>query len=195
MALLPDLDQGSSTASHMWGPVSKLASRPVAFASHGHRKGTHDLVVAPVVFGLLAWAASWVVWGQVVLLAVAVGLALCSLSAAIPGRQPWDSWPVNLAVSGAAGWLLATHAAAPWWLPVAVAAGVVVHCLGDLITVEGLPVPFSWIGGSPSYIAFSPLHASSRLLNGAAAVASFAVVGWCGLSRAGYDPVAVVLGG
>ena len=32
-----------------------------------------------------------------------------------------------------------------WWVPFAVAGGVVVHILGDALTTSGVPVPGAWL--------------------------------------------------
>lgn len=158
-ALLPDLDQGGmhwrgamprlsgSTVARMWGPLTTTAASGVAVIARGHRQGTHDVLLAPLVFGLLAAAAANATWSAVLVLALAIGLALQACHAVIPGRI--ESTVVgNLLVSfGAAWWLVRSGTVSLGWLPWAVAGGVVVHVLGDLLTVGGIPVPLTWING------------------------------------------------
>ena len=69
-ALLPDLDQGGlhwrralprlsgSTVATMWGPVTTALSTAVARIARGHRQGTHDVLLAPLVFGAVTALAS-----------------------------------------------------------------------------------------------------------------------------------------
>jgi membrane-bound metal-dependent hydrolase YbcI (DUF457 family) len=158
-ALLPDLDSGGwtmrgavprghgSTVARMWGPLTTTLAAAVGVVARGHRNGTHDVLLAPVVFGAVAWAASQHPWSSLLALALAVGLALHACHFVIPGTTETTVLG-NLAISfGAAWWLTGTgHDAVPW-LPVAVAGGVLVHVLGDALTVGGCPVPFTWVDG------------------------------------------------
>ncbi len=158
-ALLPDLDQGGlhwrramprltgSTVARMWGPLTTTAAALVGFLARGHRQGTHDVVLAPIVFSLLAVAASLHPVGAVVVLALAIGLALQALRVVVPGSLT-ATVVGNLVVSfGAAWWLTSSGVLAYGWLPWAVAGGVVVHVVGDALTVGGVPVPLTWMDG------------------------------------------------
>src|SRR3954451_17600445 len=84
--MLPDLDQEGTTIARMWGPVTDVPAKVVGLVGRGHRWGTHDAVLAPPAFGLLAYAASGAYWSSLLLLALAAGLALRALHFAIPGR-------------------------------------------------------------------------------------------------------------
>ncbi len=53
-SMLPDLDQRGSTISRMWGPVTDLPAGIVGTVARGHRWGTHDAVLALVVFGIVS---------------------------------------------------------------------------------------------------------------------------------------------
>jgi hypothetical protein len=143
-AMLPDLDQQGSTISRMWGPVSDGFSGLVGTIARGHRWGTHDAILGPVVFGLLAYAAAGALWSSLLLLAVAIGLALRALHFVIPG---WAENTVlgNLVLSWAGAWYLLAHSPTPEWLPWAVTVGVLAHIAGDFLTKEGIPVPLLWV--------------------------------------------------
>ena len=143
-AMLPDLDQQGSTISRMWGPLSDLPSGVINTVARGHRWGTHDAVLAPAAFGLLAYAAAWSSWSSLLLLALAIGLALRALHVVIPGRAE-NTVIGNLVLSWGGAWLLLAHSPAPGWLPLAVAAGVLTHIAGDALTKEGVPVPLFWL--------------------------------------------------
>lgn len=143
-AMLPDLDQRGSTISRMWGPLTDLPSGVVGAVARGHRWGTHDVVLGPLVFGMLALAASRTYWSSLLLLALAVGLALRALHFVVPGRAE-NTVAGNLLMSSGSAWLLLEHGPSPVWLPWAVAVGVLAHIAGDFLTKEGVPVPVFWL--------------------------------------------------
>jgi hypothetical protein len=143
-ALLPDLDQQGSTISRMWGPVTDVPSGLVGTAARGHRWGTHDAILGPVAFGLLAYAATGAYWSSLLLLALAIGLALRALHFVIPGRAE-NTVLGNLVLSWGGAWFLLEHSPSPAWLPWAVGVGVLTHIAGDFLTKEGIPVPLFWL--------------------------------------------------
>jgi membrane-bound metal-dependent hydrolase YbcI (DUF457 family) len=143
-AMLPDLDHSGSTVSDMWGPVTDVPSGAIGRLAQGHRWGTHDAVLAPVAFGVLALAAANAFWSSLLLMALAVGLALRALHFVIPGRAE-NTVVGNLVLSWAGAWLLLQHMPQPAWLPYAVALGVLTHIAGDAITTQGVPVPLVWL--------------------------------------------------
>jgi LexA-binding, inner membrane-associated putative hydrolase len=142
-AMLPDLDQKGATISRMWGPLTDVPAGLVGRISGGHRWGTHDAVLAPIAFGLLALFASGARWSGLLLLALAIGLALRALNFVIPGRAE-NTVIGNLLMSWGGAWLLLDHSPAPQWLPLAVMAGVLTHIAGDALTCQGVPVPLVW---------------------------------------------------
>lgn len=144
-ALLPDLDSPGASASRMWGPVSRLLSIGVSRVSGGHRWGTHDLVLGPLVFGALAAVGVLVQPAATIVVAVALGLAIHGLHVTRVLR-------VGPILNAALSWVGAVWIIAygwvdvGWWLPIAVAGGVVVAIVGDWLTNEGVPIPLVWIG-------------------------------------------------
>lgn len=180
-AIIPDWDTGKSLGTTMWGPVSRVLTAPVRWV-FDHRGGTHNPVLAPLVFavlvvphitaGITALVASvlaWFVGGSLPpgavgfwtspaalvpyvaagTVAVTVGLAVAGLSATVPG--PWRWWPVNLAVSVAAGFSALATDAVPLWLPWAAGFGVLVHLVGDRINSAGLT--YGGAGETAVYVA------------------------------------------
>jgi hypothetical protein len=143
-AMLPDLDQPGSTIARMWGPISDVPSGLVGRIARGHRWGTHDLLLAPLVFGVLATLAARSFWSSLLVLAVAIGLALHALNFVIPGRVE-NTVVGNLLLSWGGAWLLLAHTPSPLWLPWAVGVGVLAHIAGDALTREGIPIPLVWI--------------------------------------------------
>ena len=146
-AYLPDLDQKGSTAGSMWGPPTRLLSRAIGALAVRHRGGTHDVVVAPLVFGVLAALAADHRWSALVVLALAIGLALHAVAQLVPGNAEKTALG-NLLISGVGAWWLTEQGVVLPWLPVAVAGGVVVHIAGDALTTDGVPLPFTtWLRG------------------------------------------------
>lgn len=154
-ALAPDWDSPGTKVARMWGPVSG-GFRPriwgrrrrlvpgivdvIGTMAGGHRKGTHSIV--GLVLSLFAvWVASWSRIGTGIVLALAIGIVLAAVGVIVPGRQPSEYWPVNLALSaGVAYYIAGTGFTLPGWLPWAMAGGAFVHILGDMLTVEGCPL-------------------------------------------------------
>lgn len=154
-ALLPDFDQGGiswrrgfprptgSTVATMWGPVTTTAASFVGRIAGGHRWGTHDPLVAPLVFGALAWAAAQTPWTSVLVLAFVIAAALRACHFVIPGSLE-TTVVGNLLLSWAAAYAVVTHTVTDLtWLPWAVAGGVAVHVVGDWLTVGGVPRPLA----------------------------------------------------
>jgi membrane-bound metal-dependent hydrolase YbcI (DUF457 family) len=143
-AMLPDLDSSGSTVSDMWGPVTDVPSGAIGRMAQGHRWGTHDAILGPLVFGALAVAAAGAFWSSLLLMALAIGLALRALNFVIPGRVE-NTVLGNLVLSWGGAWLLLEHSPNPSWLPWAVAVGVLTHIAGDALTTAGIPVPLVWV--------------------------------------------------
>lgn len=151
-ALLPDLDTASSTAARMWGPFSQLLATLVSRVVGGHRWGSHDAVLAPLVLAPVVTFAATFRWGAFCVLALMVGLVL---SAARLLGVVRAGWVMNLSASLGAAWWLTTEVASSTyvvWAPLlalAVCVGVVVHIAGDAVTTEGVPVPLMWLTAGP----------------------------------------------
>lgn len=144
MGLLADWDAPGSHVARMWGWPSRGIARAIGAIAQGHRLGTHDVVLAPLVFGALFALASRHPATQLVALAVAFGLAIRGMVAIGAGRV---SAVVNLALSWGLAWLMVRdgQGGVVTWLPLAAAVGILSHALGDLLTHEGLPVPLVWL--------------------------------------------------
>ncbi|MBO0871820.1 MAG: metal-dependent hydrolase [Pseudonocardia sp.] len=150
-ALLPDLDQRSSTASRLLGPLTRLLSAGIRHSGSAiyrltkgprdepgseHRTFWHTLIAAALL-GVITGAAghyggSWVVLGVLVfavLLAVAALGDWILLVASVVAVMLVLAGSVADTLTGVAG-----------WLGYAVAAGCVVHDLGDALTEHGVPL-------------------------------------------------------
>lgn len=182
-AVLPDLDHPGSKVSRMWGPVTGALAVLVARIARGHRAGTHDAILAPVVVAAAAWLASWWLPAFAVVVAITLGLVL---RVTLLRRSGMLTWMTNLAASSVFGWGLAQYPtlidAGHTLLPVALAIGVWTHQAGDFLTPEGIPVPILWLFNPQRRIGlglFTTGQTVERLLIGPLlAVAVFVMACW-----------------
>lgn len=188
-ALLPDLDQRGTTAARMWGPLSQAVATVVGFVSRGHRAGTHDAFLGPVILGGLAWWASHYDTAGMVLVAVAIGLAIRATAwASKAAKMPWV---LNLVVSAGAAWWLAGQNIGVDWLPAAVVVGVLAHIAGDALTTEKVPVPLLWMVNRKARIGI-PLCDTNSWLEPVVTVACVIGTVWALADQNGHNPVALI---
>ena len=129
----------------MWGPITDVPSGPSAGSPSGHRWGTHDAVLGPLVFGALAIAAAGAFWSSLLLMALAIGLALRALNFVIPGRVE-NTVVGNLVLSWGGAWLLLDAQPEPGLA--AVGRGARLRSRTSPATRSpraGIPVPLVWI--------------------------------------------------
>lgn len=164
-ALLPDLDSSGSSAARMWGPLTKAPASVIGRLAGGHRWGTHDLVLAPVLFVAASTMMSLTHLGRVTVLAVLLGLVLRGLAITGAGDGLRGAG-VNLALSWSGAWWLAgstTHGELMALMPWVIAGGVAVHILGDALTLSGVPVPLLWLADRRHTWALRLFRTGSRL--------------------------------
>lgn len=166
-ALAPDADHHSATIAHSLPPVTGLICDGVGSISGGHRHGTHSFL-GIAALGLLAWLASLITMdtnGRTV--AVGAGIFAVLMTAfALKGlginlgksgsilRTHLGPWIVSLATAGAATYFLDYT----WsWLPFAIALGALIHCLGDALTVQGVPWLWPWNPAPPKLLLGLPV--------------------------------------
>ncbi|MGA2927829.1 MAG: metal-dependent hydrolase [Solirubrobacteraceae bacterium] len=134
-SLLPDLDRPGSTIARALGPVSDLLARLVSLIAGGHRRGTHSL---------LAWLAVSVGLGAALHSSDSstVALIVCVLACALMLRAITGAGAMACAVLafGVGVALVAGVGHVDRWLPGAVLVGYGSHLVGDLVTVEGVPL-------------------------------------------------------
>ncbi|NNC11344.1 metal-dependent hydrolase [Planctomonas sp. JC2975] len=157
-ALVADLDHHSATISRSVPVLGKLASEAVATASGGHRKGTHT-VWAAVIAGLIAWAASLLVWDtHSPVGTLSVGLLLVTAPAiafathTIKSIKIISTWPRAWLVGVIGALAIDTGIRTSFgWLLLAVVLGYAVHLVGDFLTVEGIPPTYPWVPKPPHW--------------------------------------------
>jgi membrane-bound metal-dependent hydrolase YbcI (DUF457 family) len=142
-ALVPDADHHRATIAHSLPPVSNAVCSAVGTLAGGHRRGTHSILGA-AAFVALAWLAGLPMietqrFGTVYPAAGLLCILLVAFAAKalkfIPDRLRKTPWVVGLAV---AAFITAFSPEQQNWFPLAMAIGVVVHLLGDMITTGGI---------------------------------------------------------
>lgn len=166
-ALVPDMDHHSGTIAYSLPPLTKIACAGVETISGGHRHGTHS-ILGIIAFTLLTWVASFftiTVEGRTV--AIGAGLIVVPLVAfAMKGLRvrlgsrgsilntAVGPWIVSLATAGIATYFLDEK----WtWLPIAVGLGALIHCMGDALTVQGVPWLWPWNPAPPKKLLKLPV--------------------------------------
>lgn len=141
-ALLPDMDHPRATAANVYGPITRTMSWVVRTITGGHRRGTHSLFGILVLGCLVQGAVMYrytlpgkIILSTVMILALASAVRLLQ----IPG---WfdDFAPIPLVI-GIVGFTSTSLVIVPW----AIVWGCLIHTLGDMVTLEGVPLfwPFS----------------------------------------------------
>lgn len=154
-ALLPDLDHPRATVARTLGPVTAAVARVVGRMAGGHRGATHSLAGVALtwlgVTALLSGPAPRPAAALVVFLCTALavraagpqqargGAALVAV-AAVPAAAVGVAALAGVGTGGGVGDVVRGGAAALGWLPPAVAAGVLLHVLADLLTPGGVPL-------------------------------------------------------
>ena len=133
-ALLPDIDEPGSTVSRKLGFLSRTVSRVTNRLAHGHRQATHSILFAVAVFFLTRLASP-----HPLAAAVVVGCSfLLVLRMLLPRALRHLAGPLMVGFAGLSAWWIFHDGFAPW-LPWAAGGGVLLHMVGDTITVEGVP--------------------------------------------------------
>ncbi|RVW00253.1 metal-dependent hydrolase [Rhodococcus xishaensis] len=165
-ALLPDLDTTQSTVARSYGPISRMLASGIGALSRGvyrvtkgrkdaNRRGSHRTFTHTALFavGLGAMTSALVVqFGRpaiIITLFVTLGLALRGLFGDWARDKGWLVVTVVSAFLSILAWQWFPDKVGSTGLGVAVALGCAVHCLGDMITKEGVPflAPFVQIRG------------------------------------------------
>ncbi|WP_146341241.1 metal-dependent hydrolase [Nesterenkonia sp. NBAIMH1] len=141
-ALLADADHRHATVAHSLPPVSEAVCELVGRVAGGHRNGTHS-VVGVIAFTAVAWAASLIVVetpaGAVNVGAGVMTVLLASFAAKVLKFMPSSASRAPWAVGAAVGALVAFGLGGEMLLfPLAVALGMVVHIVGDMLTPQGV---------------------------------------------------------
>lgn len=140
-AVLPDADHPDSTLAHTFGFVTEAFAWLVGKVSGGHRHLTHSLSGCGIFTGVTVLAGLFHgTWPGRIALGLILTLLLASALRALKlGGHSADL----IALSGAAAMVATGYGLT--LVPYAVAAGCIVHILGDGLTDSGVPLfaPFT----------------------------------------------------
>lgn len=140
--VLPDLDHPQATLARVLGPITRAIAGVIHTLSGGHRKGTHTVWFAALM--VVASTALVAAFGKDAALPIAfIGFYLTAMILRLAPRTGSQTAElVYLIEAGAATAACYFVLGDMWWLPYAVGGGVVGHILGDILTVEGVPIFF-----------------------------------------------------
>lgn len=178
-ALLPDWDMPGTTVSGSHGPLSEGIAHVVGALSlaiynatktsrddhrnNGHRTFTHTILAAVLAgFAVSTLGATLGKPFTVGVLFFTFGLAIRGLMNEFAKKE---GWLVVTGLSAAGAWVAYENlpAGSFWWLGFAVTAGMILHDLGDMVTMEGavLTAPLVhrhgkawWEWAPPSFLRF-----------------------------------------
>ncbi|TVU66577.1 metal-dependent hydrolase [Paenarthrobacter nitroguajacolicus] len=155
-ALVCDWDHRHSTIANSLPPLSNVIAVGIEKASGGHRQGTHSLLGASAFVVLAAMAAQFQMVTPVGKLSVGAGL-LCmfmiNLAAKALNLFPKSGWITNWLFAVVMAGLVTWFAPDQWgWLPLSMLTGVVVHIVGDMITVGGVPLLWPIVIKPPKFL-------------------------------------------
>lgn len=162
-ALLPDADHHSATIAHSVPVAGRIAAGAIGALSGGHRKGMHSLlavlgiIAATLALGSVQWTPDG--WDRALQIGSACAVAACS-AFAVKTLKFVTSWMVAWAVG-----VLMAGAVLLWapdqfgWLPICIGVGYLTHLIGDILTVQGVPLLWPLRLRSPRWIRRTPLRA------------------------------------
>lgn len=169
-ALANDMDHHSGTIAHSLPPLTNVLCLGVEKVSGGHRHGTHSLL-GIFAFIVLTWIASLftitvegrtVAIGAGIVVVPLIAFAMKALGIRLGSRgsilnTAIGPWIVSLGTAGLATYFLDEK----WpWLPLAVGLGTLIHCMGDALTVQGVPWLWPWNPAPPKKLLALPVLGS-----------------------------------
>lgn len=179
-AMAADADHHNATIAHSLPPLSNAICAGIGKLSGGHRHGTHS-VVGIAAFTFVTWLIGLITpngfahlagfltghgsdpapqtwWGDLQVGAGILSVLMTAFAAKalkiIPDSMRKSPWAVGIA----AGVFTTFFAPAQQvWLPLAMALGMVVHILGDMLTIEGCNLAWPFTIKPPKAIAKLPV--------------------------------------
>lgn len=142
-ALLPDADHHNATIAHSIPVAGRVAAGAIGTISGGHRKGMHSLLAVVGMFYLSTLLQSWY-WDTATFFGV-LALGPLSMIAAcvcfgLKALKVTKSWPLAWLLGGFGSVVLTFANTSVTWLPLCVTVGFAVHLIGDMLTVQGVPL-------------------------------------------------------
>jgi membrane-bound metal-dependent hydrolase YbcI (DUF457 family) len=156
--LLPDIDHPSSTLARTFGPATRLIAKTVGNVSGGHRKFTHTLWFAALMVLLVSLLANRY-GGTADLIIASAGFYLTFMVLRLAPKRTSGPAELMYAIEAIAATVTYNHFVGDWWwLPWAVAFGVIGHIAGDILTTEGVPIIYPIL---PHFVVKLPILGST----------------------------------
>lgn len=173
-ALLPDADHHDATIAHSIPVVGRAAAGAIGVVTGGHRKGMHSLLaVAGIVFAMIGLSHVTYTpegWDRALQIGSAFAVCACMAFASKSLRlaRSWlKAWLVGLLVAvGVLLWAPEEFV----WLPICIGVGYLTHLVGDILTVQGVPLLWPLALNPPDFVASTPVLSAMWLPKGAFAV-------------------------
>jgi membrane-bound metal-dependent hydrolase YbcI (DUF457 family) len=147
-ALLPDADHHNATIANSVPVVGSVVTKSIGELTGGHRQGLHSLLatfavlILSLLIGFIQMPTE--MFGQVPIGAAIATMALVAFAtkALKLTKGSWLlPWFVGVVTAAAIALFAPTEMN---WLPVAITVGFVVHLIGDMMTIGGVPVFWPW---------------------------------------------------
>ena len=138
--LCPDIDHPQATIARTLGPVTKAICGFIGQLAGGHRKGTHTLLFAALVDGLVVALYNYAGRiGQLTLYMCAAFLMCWAIRLRITKARRREAVFLAQAIvmTAVADW---ADPGTWWWLPWAAAGGTLLHLVADGMTTGGVPL-------------------------------------------------------
>lgn len=173
-ALLPDADHHDATIAHSIPLLGRATAGAVGIVTGGHRKGMHSLLaVVGIVLAMLGLSHITYTpegWDRALQIGPALAVCACMTFASKSLRlaKSWlRAWSVGALVAvGMLLWAPEQFA----WIPICVGVGYLTHLVGDILTVQGVPLLWPLVLDPPGFVTNTPVLAAMWLPRGAFAV-------------------------
>lgn len=173
-ALLPDVDHHNATIAHSGGLATKAVAGAAQALSGGHRHGLHSLLAVVGFYLGTMFLGRWttdvplfgtIPAGSAVLFLALVAFALKALK--LSRGSMLKLWGTAFVGTAAMLWFAPEHLE---WLPSSVLIGVILHLIGDFLTVGGLPLLWPLVIKPPKALRNVPVLNAIWQPNGYVAV-------------------------
>ena len=135
-ALFPDIDEPHSLVSRKLGFVSRAVAEVTNKLAGGHRQATHSALFALFVT-IGCWFAvrqnEWVAFG------IVAATVLLTAKIILPMGMGRSTLVVMALALGGSYWAMRATGVG-MWLPLCAGIGCMLHLVGDMLTIEGVPL-------------------------------------------------------
>lgn len=172
-ACIPDLDEPGSAVADTFRGASRALASGVKRLAHGHRRGTHTLLSALIVSGVIGGV---VILSPIALAVLTAILTAVALRCAAPSHYRRDL--AILIIAAVAGFLSVTHPVPAVPLVLSFATGYTLHLAGDVVTASGAPLLLPFSDQKASVPLLGRVGSQREKIAGAVMIAALALAVW-----------------